>query len=294
MKRSVAGILVAVALMLALGLVLAVPTAANSEAPDEACEATLYAGQDIDAGTVKVWNDEDTLYVRYETTGDWVVTETHLHVAADLAGIPTNKPGNPIPGHFSNGASYDPPVTEDTFAFDLDGMGWSEGDTLYIAAHAVVDDGEQQESAWADGTRFVKRGNWATYFAYTCTAHGGQGPILLARGECVDLDQIRLCFVGISDPSEPDAYLATKKGWYCWRVEYIQGDDWTETCWFEVQPPSFATAFPYSGFVNSSTTFGARKVWTAAGEITLLWTGINKQVYFTADPYGPVTAYAVP
>jgi len=121
-----------------------------------------------------------------------------------------------------------------------------------------------------------------------------QVPILLARGECVDLTQIRLCFVGISDPSEPDAYRNTKKGWYCWRVEYIQGDDWTKSCWFEVQPPSFATSFPYTGFVKSGTTFGTRKVWTAADEITLLWTGRNKQVYFTPDPYGPVTAYAVP
>ena len=119
-------------------------------------------------------------------------------------------------------------------------------------------------------------------------------PIMLARGECVDLGQIRLCFVGISDPSEPDAYRNTKKGWYCWRIEYIHGDDWTNSCWFEVQPPSFATAFPYTGFVTDNPTFASRKVWTAADEITIKWTGKNQQVKFSPAPYGPATAHAVP
>lgn len=119
-------------------------------------------------------------------------------------------------------------------------------------------------------------------------------PIMLARGECIELNQIRLCFVGVSDPSEPDAYRNTKKGWYCWRIEYIQGDDWTNSCWFEVQPPSFKTAFPYTGFVTNNPTFSSRKVWTAAEDITLLWTGRNKQVRFTPVPYGPITATAVP
>ena len=119
-------------------------------------------------------------------------------------------------------------------------------------------------------------------------------PIVLARGECEDLGQIRLCFVGISDPSEPDAYRNTKKGWYCWRIEYIQGDDWTKSCWFEVQPPSFSTAFPYTGFVTHNPTFTSRKVWTAADEITLMWTGKNQQVKFSPAPYGPITAHAMP
>lgn len=120
-----------------------------------------------------------------------------------------------------------------------------------------------------------------------------QVPIMLARGECVDLGQIRLCFVGISQVSEPDAYRNTKKGWYCWRIEYIQGDDWTKSCWFEVQPPSFATAFPYSGFVRDNPTFMTRKVWTAAAEIKLKWTGKNQTVKNSPNTYGPITAYAV-
>ena len=116
---------------------------------------------------------------------------------------------------------------------------------------------------------------------------------MLARGECVDLGQIRLCFVGISDRSEPEAYLNTRKGWYCWKIEYVQGDDWTNSSWFEVQPPGFATAFPYTGFVKDHASHSARKVWTAADDITLLWTGKNRQVKFEPSPYGPITANAV-
>ena len=43
----------------------------------------------------------------------------------------------------------------------------SPGDTVVIAAHAEVeDDAGREEGAWGEGTRFVKRGNWAMYFEY--------------------------------------------------------------------------------------------------------------------------------
>ncbi len=95
----------------------------------------LIAAQHIDAGDVSVWNDGEHLFVTYETSGDWSLTETHLHVATNLADIP-QKNGNPPPGQFEHSMDHDPPVTEYTYAIDLNG--WGPSTELYIAAHADV------------------------------------------------------------------------------------------------------------------------------------------------------------
>ncbi len=135
---------------------------------------TLYAGQSIDVGRVEVWNDSMDLHVRYVTTGGWEIHETHLAVATSLEAIPQAN-GNPIPGHFPYGETFEPPVTEASYLIPL-GSGslasWPVGTVLYIAAHAVVSgvpvygSDTVVETAWADGEDFPGH-NWATYFTYT-------------------------------------------------------------------------------------------------------------------------------
>jgi hypothetical protein len=136
------------------------------------------AGRTIDAGDVKVCNDDTNLTFTYEATYPWCLLETNLHVAtipdppADPdANIPQNKPGNPIPGHFDQGDEHDCVGTA-TFEIPLDEIdgGVSPGDTVVIAAHAEVEDGKREEGAWGKGPRFVERGNWAMYFTYTVQA----------------------------------------------------------------------------------------------------------------------------
>ena len=100
----------------------------------------LLAGQTNKVGEVKVWNDAEYLYVKYEITGEaltagWVITETHLAVADSLAGIPQTKTGNPIPGKFEHSMEHDPAVTEYTYTIPIT---WDPCTDLYIAAHAVV------------------------------------------------------------------------------------------------------------------------------------------------------------
>ena len=95
---------------------------------------TLYAGQDIDVGTVSVWNDAgDYLYVRYNTTGNWVMTETHLHVATSSELIP-QKNGNPIPGKFDYKGEH---VYETEVLYEIP-LTWGPATELFIAAHAKV------------------------------------------------------------------------------------------------------------------------------------------------------------
>ncbi len=129
---------------------------------------SLVAGQHTVAGTVSVWVEGSTLYVRYTTVDGWVLGELHLEVAGSLEEIPQTRTGNPVPGRFSYKASFDPAegVTSYTFLIPLDGL---DG-TLYIAAHAEVyrqtDAGILEETAWAEGQPFPGN-NWAMYFTYT-------------------------------------------------------------------------------------------------------------------------------
>ena len=95
---------------------------------------TLFAGQDIDVGTVSVWNDGDYLYVEYVVDAEyWCLTETHLHVAISPENIPQKK-GNPIPGKFDYKSEHDC-VTNYTYEIPLT---WDPDTQLSIAAHAVV------------------------------------------------------------------------------------------------------------------------------------------------------------
>jgi hypothetical protein len=163
----------------------------------------LIAGQNITVGTVSVWNDFESLYIKYETTGDWVMTETHLAVViTTYRNLPMTKTGNPKVGKFPYKCCYDemagnwvfeyPPsygavcnadgatavtLTEITYAIPLM---WGVGAKLFIAAHAVVQNnsvavdwdiyGEPiswwTETAWGAGFDFSGK-NWATYFKYT-------------------------------------------------------------------------------------------------------------------------------
>ena len=126
------------ALVLVMGLVapMAAPAVAHTEA--DPAVITLYAGQDIDVGTVSVWNDDTTLYVKYETTGDWVMTETHLAVAEELDDIPQTRKGNPIPGRFEYKMEHDPAVQAFTYAIPLGTWESCDIHDLVIAAHAKV------------------------------------------------------------------------------------------------------------------------------------------------------------
>jgi len=98
-------------------------------------EFPLFAGQHIDVGIIKVWNDSDNLYVKYVVDGPWCLTETHLHIGAQLNDIPQTKKGNPIPGKFDYKGEHDPCVPDYTYTIK---MSLIPGDELFIATHAVV------------------------------------------------------------------------------------------------------------------------------------------------------------
>lgn len=170
--------MIAVAFSVLCLMLCAVPSQAST--CGNAKITTLFAGQTIDAGTVRVSNDATNLYVEFTTANGWQLSETHLAIATSLAGIPQTKSGNPKVGNFPYKRTYSPTVTYDVYVFALDQLAVSLGldrftcgvSNLVIAAHAVVVklDGNggviAQETGWGGGTGFPGA-NWATYFNYT-------------------------------------------------------------------------------------------------------------------------------
>jgi hypothetical protein len=90
-------------------------------------------------GVVKVWNDDVNLYVKYEiTVAPWVLTGTHLHIAANADDVP-QKNGNPIPGKFEYKGKPDKGSPEYILhTIPLGDEGLAPGDDIAIAAHAEV------------------------------------------------------------------------------------------------------------------------------------------------------------
>lgn len=141
----------------------------TSSSSDCAVVYPLLAGQHINAGNITITNDDDNIYVTYNTTGGWVINETHLYVGT-LDGLPTNGAGNPQIGLFPYNDTHDG-VTTYTITVPI-----TEGMSCYIvAAHASValldDNGNviQTETAWSDGNDINEGGSWATYSDYCLT-----------------------------------------------------------------------------------------------------------------------------
>jgi hypothetical protein len=164
-----------------LGLVAMIVAAFFVAAPNAQAEGycgtpdvvTLWAGQTIDAGTVTVSNDEFNLYVTFTTANDWLLSETHLHVADSLAEVPQTKKGNPKIGNFAYQTTHDPYATEHTYTIAKDNLSLDDNNSVVVAAHASVVQVDSsgnvidQETGWGAGDPFVDKGSWAMYFQYT-------------------------------------------------------------------------------------------------------------------------------
>ena len=162
--------------ILALAGLLLVSAPARADVCGVPQAAPLVAGQHYTAGTITIANDENNLYVQYQTDSPWMMSEAHAMAATTLAGIPQSKSGNPIPGRFSYSATFDPQVSAYTFAIPLSSL-TALGNTVYVAAHAVVQAPREaggSQTAWGYGPDFPGN-NWATYIMYSLQPCGGGG-----------------------------------------------------------------------------------------------------------------------
>jgi len=120
------------------GRVIATLESAPDNCEITAGETPLIAGQHHEVGTVRVDFENGDIIVTYKTKDGWFITETHLHVAADPEGIPTNRPGNPMIGLFEYG---DDDIFETEVKYTISKSAIipaPDNGCYYIAAHAVV------------------------------------------------------------------------------------------------------------------------------------------------------------
>lgn len=125
----------------------------------------LIAGRHILAGNLSVVNDENNLYVTYNTTDGWALTEMHLYVGM-LQYTPMTKKGNPIPGRFPYKATFSGGKTSYTVVIPLNLL---PDNCFSIAAHAVVCKGGACETAWTQDETFAERtgaANWSGFSDY--------------------------------------------------------------------------------------------------------------------------------
>ena len=182
----------------------------------------LFAGQHIDVGEVCAEATPDGLCIRYQTSGDWYLDETHLWVGLNLSEMPQNRKGNPKIGHFPYGDSvpgsqfYEVCIPYSDLGLDEQTICAADQLVLF-AAHASVYrevDGQivQTETGWSDGSPIVEKGNWSTFSSITLSCDDGPEPPLFDDCETafafgdVELDDL-------PDPLDPSQPLTSRWGW---------------------------------------------------------------------------------
>jgi hypothetical protein len=96
----------------------------------------LIAEQIYDVGDVIVWNEYDTLYVKYVTTGEWRLSETYVQVDCELYEIPQID-GNPIISNFEYKSKHEPMINEYTYEINRNYF-CNVNKLMCIAANALV------------------------------------------------------------------------------------------------------------------------------------------------------------
>jgi hypothetical protein len=158
----------------AAAALVALPAPAQADVCGESHTTPLIAGQHYTSGAIRIANDESNIYVQYQTDEPWFISEAHAAAASTLDGIAQSKTGNPIPGRFAYSATFDPEVSTYTFVIPTSGL-FTEGSTVYVAAHAVVQAPKSaggSQTAWGQGPDFPGN-NWATYMMYTLQSCSG-------------------------------------------------------------------------------------------------------------------------
>ena len=103
---------------------------------------TLWAGQDIDAGTysLQVSAGCGELVVQLVPDNGWELAGYHIAIVDDPARFPVNNGGNPIVGRFHWKASFPPTDDPQTLTWLADHVVDPVvcGDTVYVAIHAEM------------------------------------------------------------------------------------------------------------------------------------------------------------
>ena len=232
----------ALALLAGLGLLVALVPSVAAAPPGVTKTADLFAGQTTDVGDVFVWNDATNLYVEIVIAAGWCMTESHTAVASTVAGIPQTRTGNPIPGKFAYGFSYDPCAEGDIFTVPLSGF----DATPVIAVHAKVWDESSLVSVTAvsDTTVDFVYGPASTYLA----------PGNASWGSSVPAVEPSFAAAGVWPTVAGAKWISTEL------IETTDPvpDSWR---WHRTTMTIPAGSLPVSGSVTTVTSDNAERVW---------------------------------
>lgn len=160
--------------------------------PSYAEHQNIWAGRTIDVGDLYVWNTETKLYVQYQLTGDWYLSDCKLGVYETFSDIP-NWPERPPTGrlYYKSG-----PINTQIYEFeiDLNHIVWQYGNNpkdtssfsvtycnwVWIVAHCDVyhdldgdgqyDTGEPTETGFGGDSIPPYENAWWYYFKYHVVA----------------------------------------------------------------------------------------------------------------------------
>jgi hypothetical protein len=184
MKKALA-IILALAVLLGLTAISTAPAAAATSATPHV--QTLYAGQNMAVGTVSVWNNASTVYVRYQTNPGYELAKTSLIVDTSAVGDPQADKGNAIPGQFARDTIHNPSVNLYEYAIPISSEWRYPRMDLKIVARALVRvpgaDGQvlDLEDARTFGTQFAGA-NRASHFNYARDLSGPEACALVSSG----------------------------------------------------------------------------------------------------------------
>lgn len=257
---------------LALGALFAFGAAAAASAQEEVpCPPTtwdLTAGQTNVVGTVTVSNDLNNVYVTYTLTTPGATFGTlQAWVGNNLANLPANSQGIPVPGQFpykvdTNGA------TTHTFTIPFTDLSIVDAKSacntpLYVVTHAEVDmdgiPGGDHETAWG-GPTAGSGPRWWFYGVYTVCCDFGEPPIegcqtAFGKGGFVFTTDRK------SNPENLPSLGLTRNRWG-WAIKLMAPGTYTHDLW--------------AGAGLNNTANG-----TKVGTVEVIWDGANAIVTYT-------------
>jgi len=143
---------------------------------------TLFAGQDIDAGTVTIEIIDQDLVLTYQTNDCWSLGTTHLY-AGTLEDVPVNGAGNPRHGRFPYAQEVEDDQLTDMAIYTIplseieltEGEGDSSSDAcIYVAAHAELhkscsddtSEGDDEETGYGEWDIEFEGNRWGGLIEY--------------------------------------------------------------------------------------------------------------------------------
>lgn len=136
----------------------------------ESCTNLIAASQDVGDVCLSTDGIED-FFVEYTTDSGWDLLGVNSWLGDNLDDLPTGINDNPTPGQFPYQSGALPIGTNSyTFTIGFDEVGLDPNIlvsdvTWYLAAHAIVSDLIDEETAWADGDTIVGSNNVTIFSA---------------------------------------------------------------------------------------------------------------------------------